>query len=295
LLSGLHQRKALWQRVYREDRDMPSATRLRVRRMSMRPRATLARLSVLAALSVTVLAGAPTEGLRGRVVVIADGDTITVLDAEKRQHRVRLNGIDAPELGQPFSQVSKAHLSSLVFEREVVVMGRKVDRYGRLIGTVMVGGTNTSLEQLTAGLAWFYRTYTSDVPQELRAAYDVAEREARAAKRGLWVDAQPQAPWEHRRQPLSAGGPPALAGASSPIVGNRSSKVYHLATCPDFGKVAEQNRVPFATEAAAVAAGYRKAGNCSFGEYSAVPSSLPKRRRAGVGWSGVAAAPDPAV
>ena len=53
--------------------------------------------------------------ITGKVVSVADGDTITVLDADKTQHKIRLNGIDAPEKAQPFGQRSKQSLSDLVF------------------------------------------------------------------------------------------------------------------------------------------------------------------------------------
>lgn len=249
-------------------------------------------VAVLALAGSAVVAGQAPQGLRGRVVAIADGDTITVLDSEQRQHRVRLNGIDAPETGQPFSNVAKSHLSGLVFNRDVVVIGRKIDRYGRLVGTVMVGDVNANLEQLRAGLAWFYRAYEADVPADLRATYALAERDARAAKRGLWADGQPTAPWEHRNGPGPAAAPLGLLSTPAAIIGNRNSKVYHLASCPDFGRVAEQNRVPFASEEAAKAAGYRKAGNCVPSLPIDVPRSLPKRRLGRVASADALAVPD---
>lgn len=76
--------------------------------------------------------------ISGRVVGVSDGDTVTVLDAGKRQHRVRLLGIDAPEKDQDFGQASKQHLSDLVFGREVSVEYKKQYRYGRTLGKVMV-------------------------------------------------------------------------------------------------------------------------------------------------------------
>ncbi|MGW8271111.1 MAG: thermonuclease family protein, partial [Burkholderiales bacterium] len=69
--------------------------------------------------------------LRGRVVAVADGDTITVLDAARRRSRVRLAGIDAPESRQPFGAAAKRSLSALVFGADVEVEYRKRDRYGR--------------------------------------------------------------------------------------------------------------------------------------------------------------------
>src|SRR5690554_5839444 len=100
------------------------------------------QLPRVAALAVGFLlaavAGLEADDLRGRVVSVADGDTITVLDAGRMEHRIRLNGIDAPESRQPFSQVSRRQLSELVAGRDVLVVWDKRDRYGRLIGTVLV-------------------------------------------------------------------------------------------------------------------------------------------------------------
>jgi len=215
---------------------------------------------VLALLTTSVAWGASAEDLRGRVVAVADGDTVTVLDANNRQHRVRLNGVDAPELGQPFSQVSKSYMSSLVFEREVLVAGQKVDRYGRLVGTVYIGDKNANLELLRSGLAWYYRDYEGDVPVTWRAVYAAAEAEARSAKRGLWQEAQPAAPWDFRAGTVAPSSAATTLGA---VVGNRSSGIYHVPGCRDYGRIAERNRVHFKTEAEAVAAGFRKARNCS--------------------------------
>ena len=86
-------------------------------------------LVLLALLLAAAVAAA--ETLRGRVVSLADGDTLTVLDSNHHQHRVRLQGIDAPESVQTFGKVSKHHLSTLVAGREVTVEYSKFDRYGR--------------------------------------------------------------------------------------------------------------------------------------------------------------------
>jgi len=208
------------------------------------------------------------DELRGRVVSVADGDTVTVLDASHKQHRVRLNGIDAPETSQAFSQVAKTNLSTLVFGKDVVVSWQKTDQWGRLIGTVFVGATNTSLEQLRSGLAWYFSRYERDVPPDLRPVYAAAEAEARAAKRGLWRDAAPQAPWAFRAgepAPSATTTRSALGAtpASGNIIGNRNSRIYHLPGCRSYNAVAEHNRVYFKTETEAVAAGFRKARNCS--------------------------------
>lgn len=142
-------------------------------------------ISFVALASITL--AQPSE-LRGTVVGVSDGDTVTVLDGDRQQHKVRLNGVDAPESAQDFGQESKRNLSALVFGKDVVVKWSKRDKYGRVIGTVLIGATNANLEQLKAGLAWYYRQYERDVPPENRQAYAKAEVEARQTKRGLWSE-----------------------------------------------------------------------------------------------------------
>lgn len=216
---------------------------------------------------VLVAIGAFAQELRGRVVSIADGDTITILDADHQQYKIRFNGIDAPEHNQDFGQVSKKHLSDLVFGKDVAVRWSKKDKYGRIVGTVFVGQTNANLEQLKVGLAWYYREYERDVPSENRQAYERAEAEAKAARRGLWQQPNPQPPWKFRHGedvPMPSVGPgsPAKGQPSGKIIGNKNSMVYHLPNCPDYSKSAEKNRIYFESEQEAEKAGFRKARNC---------------------------------
>ena len=132
----------------------------------------------------------------GNAVGVADGDTITVLDADKVQHKIRLTGIDAPEKKQPFGNRSKQSLSDMVFNKTVTVETDKRDRYGRELGKVLAGGVDVNLEQIKAGMAWHYKAYERTQPVIDRQSYADAENEAKAAKRGLWVDAEPVPPWE---------------------------------------------------------------------------------------------------
>lgn len=138
--------------------------------------------------------------LEGKVVGVADGDTITVLDAQHRQHKIRLAGIDAPEKKQPFGTRSKQNLSALVFGKTVAVEWGKRDRYQRIVGKVLVAGHDASLEQLRAGLAWWYRQYAKEQTPEDRALYEAAEAEAGTARRGLWSDSKPIPPWDWRHK-----------------------------------------------------------------------------------------------
>ena len=134
----------------------------------------------------------------GNVVGVADGDTITVLDADNVQHKIRLTGIDAPEKNQPFGNRSKQSLSDMVFNKIVTVETVKRDRYGRELGKVLAGGKDVNLEQVRAGMAWHYKAYECTQSATDRTAYAEAENEAKPAKRGLWVDVEPTPPWEWR-------------------------------------------------------------------------------------------------
>ena len=140
------------------------------------------------------------QTLNGRVVAIADGDTITLLDSENTQHRVRLEGIDAPESHQPFGEQSRLGLSEMIFGKDVSVSYQKVDQYGRLVGKIILDGTDVNLEQVKAGMAWHYRFYEDEQTQEDRELYDRAEAEARAARRGLWQDPNPTEPYQFRKE-----------------------------------------------------------------------------------------------
>lgn len=137
--------------------------------------------------------------LTGEVVGVFDGDTVTVLDANRVQHKVRLAGIDAPESHQPFGTRSKQHLARLTYRQPVEVEWHKLDRYGRLVGKLRVAGVDMNRVQVEAGLAWHYVAYQREQSEADRRAYAAAEQAAREARLGLWADARPQAPWDYRR------------------------------------------------------------------------------------------------
>ena len=152
-------------------------------------------LVTLSGLSGPILA----DAIEGRVVRVADGDTITVLDSSKKQHKIRLQGIDAPEKAQAFGQASKKHLSDLVFNREVIAKCGKTDKYRRQVCVVRINGQDANLAQVKAGMAWWYRKYANEQIPEDRAQYQAAEMEAQRRRLGLWHDADPVAPWEWRK------------------------------------------------------------------------------------------------
>lgn len=140
------------------------------------------------------------EVLSGRVVGIADGDTVTVLDIAKTQHKIRLGGIDAPEKKQAFGNVSKKSLSDMVYDKNVDVEWHKEDRYGRKVGKILIDGVDVNLEQIKRGMAWFYKKYKGELIQEDRIAYVQAQQQAEAEKIGLWRDPEPIPPWDFRKR-----------------------------------------------------------------------------------------------
>jgi micrococcal nuclease len=131
------------------------------------------------------------DTLTGKVVKIADGDTVTIL-VGGNQVRVRLFGIDAPERGQDYSRKSREALADLVFEKEVRVVVKDKDRYGRTVGDIYVGSAFVNEKMVQDGWAWDYARYSHS------RHYAELEWEARQAKKGLWAGNRPVPPWEFR-------------------------------------------------------------------------------------------------
>ena len=130
--------------------------------------------------------------LEGTVVSITDGDTVVVLSGNERC-KIRLNGIDCPEHNQAYGQKAKEFTASLIAGKAVSVTVTDRDRYGRFIGDIVLDGISVNASIVEAGFAWHYREYSKD------ANLARLEREARDAKRGLWQDANPVAPWDFRK------------------------------------------------------------------------------------------------
>ncbi len=131
--------------------------------------------------------------IKGKVVGVTDGDTITVLDEmDKGNFKIRLDKIDAPEKKQAFGSKAKQFLSSLIFGKQVTVRYKAVDRYGRIVGVVYCDGAEINLVMVQNGYAWHYNYY------DKTPAYIQAEKQARADKKGLWADPNPINPYEFR-------------------------------------------------------------------------------------------------
>jgi len=130
---------------------------------------------------------------QAKVVGIADGDTCTVLTADKQQVKIRLAGIDTPEKSQAFGTKAKQALSDKVFGQTIEVKEQTKDRYGRTVADLYLGARWINLEMVAEGWAWHYKQYSKDT--QLAGA----EQAARTAKLGLWADGSPTPPWDFRR------------------------------------------------------------------------------------------------
>lgn len=156
------------------------------------------KLAVLLAAALFCQA-AIADVIEGKVVAVADGDTITVIDDRRKPHRIRLVGIDAPEKRQAFGQRSKQSLSDMVYGKRVSVIFDKRDHYDRILGKVVTPSGDANLAQVRAGMAWHYKRYSAEQPPSDRTAYAKAEKAAKREGRGLWADKNPVEPWDWRK------------------------------------------------------------------------------------------------
>ncbi|MDB6077480.1 MAG: hypothetical protein JWO82_1227 [Akkermansiaceae bacterium] len=136
----------------------------------------------------------PVETLTGKIVGVTDGDTVTLLSGGKKQTKIRLEGIDAPESGQEYGAKSKAALSALIAGKNVSVTISGQDRYGRSLGWIEADGASVNRRMVADGWAWQYLEYNHDA--------DIAglQVKAKAAHLGLWAAPNPpMPPWEFRK------------------------------------------------------------------------------------------------
>jgi endonuclease YncB( thermonuclease family) len=122
------------------------------------------------------------QTLSGTIVSVTDGDTVRArLDGSDRTLAIRLEGIDAPERGEPFSTQARNATRVMLFNKKVQLKATDVDRYDRLVARVVLDGRDSSLELIEAGLACHFTRFVND---PLLAK---AQLTARAAGRGFWA------------------------------------------------------------------------------------------------------------
>jgi endonuclease YncB( thermonuclease family) len=164
-----------------------------------------------------------TATLSGRVVGVTDGDTVRIL-VDKTTLNVRLEGIDAPESGQPFGSRARHALSAMVFGQIVIVQKTGEDRFQRTLGVVFKDDVSINAAMIEDGFAWHYTEYSKD-----RQLAEL-ERKARMEKQGLWSDPNPVAPWDYRRLKRTHS---ASKGTGEYWI-NTTSNVRHNSTCDSF-------------------------------------------------------------
>jgi endonuclease YncB( thermonuclease family) len=154
------------------------------------------------------------DTLEGKVIKVADGDTVTIIGDNGKKYRIRLGGIDAPEKDQPYGGVSTQGLVNLVSGKTVTIEYENRDRYKRIVGKVLVNPPgdvfclaldcikkiDAGLEQINAGLAWHYKHYQKEQSEEDRNLYSTSEVMAKQNRLGLWADEKPMTPWRWRRR-----------------------------------------------------------------------------------------------
>ena len=145
------------------------------------------------------------------VTYVTDGDTIVVKDTNRREHTVRIVSIDAPEKrrrdvpGQRYSNLSRKHLAALVAGKQVLLVIRGRDDYGRVLARIWIGDTDVGLTQVCAGYAWVYRAFIDELQADEQRIYLGCEAQAKSNKRGLWRDTQPTPPWVWRHRSRDNG------------------------------------------------------------------------------------------
>jgi len=207
--------------------------------------------------------------VNGEVILVHDGDTLTVKTKRDRAYKVRLADIDAPEIGQPFGKPARRLATDLTLGTTVRVNYTFKDKYGRLIGEVLLpNGELLNEEMLKAGLAWHYR-----VKYPHSSFLEKLEYKAWQKKLGLWVQAEPTPPWEYRRENRLPT-PPATPENMDydlfftyGLVGNPKTRVYEWPECKGYPKNTK-GYINFGSLLDAETLGYRASERCKREELS---------------------------
>lgn len=142
--------------------------------------------------------------VRMQVTRFIDGDSFVATSRDGQSVPVRISGIDAPEKGQPGSRAASKALRRLVADRWLVLRVIKRDRYGRLVGRLMLNDRDIGLILVRKGLAWHFKRYEHEQARAVRGQYQEAQLAARENGLGVWTDPAPTPPWEWRRQNRSS-------------------------------------------------------------------------------------------
>jgi endonuclease YncB( thermonuclease family) len=166
------------------------------------------------------LSTAAAELFSAKVIAVLDGDTVLIIRPNHRPEKVRLLNIDAPEKAQAFGVQSGQSLRGMVLNRQVKIESSAQDHYGRLLGEIAVDGRDVNEEQVKRGMAWEYTGYSKS------HRYVILQNEAQQARRGLWQQTAPQAPWQWRKTHTSSQMPEAHRGAKQ-----SAESLFYDASC----------------------------------------------------------------
>ena len=209
-----------------------------MRRFAYRMRWHVALLALLGCQQEQETSDDSGESRNGEIVGVYDGDTCTLL-VGKEKYKIRLAGIDTPEMDQAFGKRAKQALSGYIFGKQVTARLSGQDRYQRYLGTILLDGKDVNLQMVKDGCAWHYKKYSSD------QALAQAESDARSARRGLWEAGDAMAPWDWRSKGSKHTAAKDAANPGQELRElptsvshwlNTSSGIRHNRNCHQFGK-----------------------------------------------------------
>lgn len=199
--------------------------------------------------------------ITGKVISVADGDTITILTQQHEQIKIRLSAVDTPEGNQAYGNKAKAFTSFMVKGKNVSIEPETIDKYGRTVAMVFVDGLNLNKEIVANGQGWVYRKYCKGAFCD---DWLKLEKQARNAGIGLWADKNPIAPWEWRQSQRNGdndtGVTASVVSGTGIYHGNRRSQVFHGSSCRDYN--CKNCTVMFGSVNEAENAGYRAHKEC---------------------------------
>lgn len=124
--------------------------------------------------------------VEGKVKKVFDGESFDIENKDGIFYRVRMLGIDAPNMKQEFGDRSQKNLSDLILGKNATVIIRKNDAAGRFIGTIYCGGEDINRKQIETGMAWYFRQNGYEPMEDDRRLYEQSERQAQDKRNGLW-------------------------------------------------------------------------------------------------------------
>lgn len=140
---------------------------------------------------------ADVNGVISRVI---DADTVVLKSDQGINYKIRLLGIDAPEINQVYGKEATRYLSNKVLGKNLKVLGKNKDRYHRLLGKLILNGNDINLDLVKNGMAWHYKFYKKSQEKKDQLLYSNAEIYAKVNNLGLWAKKMPMPPWQWRKK-----------------------------------------------------------------------------------------------